>query len=367
MPMKADMALAAPPADASRELSPELATELGANNGASANVRRMRAENLFSFVVLSSRDIDADRAELKRLNEWVAPHFSYYEIMIIADQAGPAWRDAMRALAAEIPKFRILSLEAAGHTDSNALTALEHAIGDFVVLHYPQEAGIGEIDHLLTRLAEGQADLIKTHFSSKSRSPLERGVARAMQWLLRVITGRRFARFPARVTALSRAAVTRITEYGGPLRFFRLIDVSDILSEERLVITGGRRAFWEDVSLKARITGEVVSVSAPRMIRLLAMLCFALGVASFLAMILAFVIWLTKADVAPGWTSQIMLFSFLFGSNFLVLGAVCLGLVRLLNVSGPHWSDNDAMEISSGDLFQSQNDLNVEQDSGDTK
>ena len=240
-----------------------------------------------------------------------------------------------------------------------ALIALEHAIGDYVVITAQGEVSRDDLENMLSRLADGQIDMVRARFDPAGRGLLERWGDALARLVLRTATGQRFLPFPARATALSRAAITRITMTGGYTRFFRLLDMREFFAEETILVTGGDRRLWSTFSSKLRVTGEVFSVSALRMVRLLALFCFGLAFFSVAAAIGSFLIWVFKSDIAPGWTSLSMLLSILFGSNFAVLGAICLGLVRIIHQATPDIENQRADEISGGDLFVPEQNLNV--------
>jgi hypothetical protein len=55
-----------------------------------------------------------------------------------------------------------------------------------------------------------------------------------------------------------------------------------------------------------------------------------------------------------------MVFSLLFGANFGVLAAICLGLLQLIRQTAPDAVDLFTTELSGGDFFHNSNRLNVD-------
>ena len=326
---------------------------------ASADLDKMRDENLISVVVLSSGDIDVDQAEIRKLSDWLADGFTFYELILATDHPVPGWRNAMRSIGQYIPRLRVMLLPARDSFDASALSVLEHAIGDYVVLTTPGEVSERDLELILSHLSDGQVDVVRALFDPSKRGVLERLVGGLARLILRTATGQRFLPFPARAVALSRAAIARISMTGGYTRFFRLLEMREYFAEKAILVDGGTRRLWSMLPSKLRVTGEVFSTSALRMVRLLALFCFGLATLSLAAAIGAFAIWLFKSDIAPGWTSLSMLLSILFGSNFAVLGAICLGLVRIIHQATPSFDGQRADEISGGDLFDPDYRLNV--------
>lgn len=330
-------------------------------SGATSDTLRMQQENLLSVVVLCSNDLQEDRAEIERISAWVAPRFSYYEILVIGAAPPAGWRSGMRDLGTRLANLRVVVLQnPLGYEDAQ-MAALDHAIGDYLLLVYPGDISTDDLGRVIGRLAKGQSDVVKTFHQSRGQSRLERAMAAATWGLVRLITGHRIEAFQARALGLSRSAVTRLQMMGGSLRFFRILDMSDLIATDRIEIgTAPRRRFWSAFSAKLRLAADLISLSAGRLIRSLALVCLVLALISFAVAGLALLIWFFLPEVAPGWTSLSMLFSVLFGANFSVLGAICLGLLQLIRRAEPDLQMLVASEMSGGDFFEGTGPLNVQ-------
>ena len=162
---------------------------------------------------------------------------------------------------------------------------------------------------------------------------------------------------------MSRSAISRLLNVGDASRFFHFLDWSGLIEEAHLHLeTPPPRRVLSRFGAKARMVAELVSCSAERLVRSLALLCFILSLVSMTVVISAFVVWLYKTDIAPGWTSLTMVFASLFAANFAVFSVVCLGLLQLIRRGSPTTLNTVTSELSSGDFFRKDNRINVEID-----
>lgn len=330
------------------------------------NYRRMRQENLLSLVVVSANDPERDRTEIEALAAWASARFTYYEILIIGTAPPHGWRPVMQDLGASLPNLRVITLQNRLSYEECHIAALDHAIGDYLISLYPGEIDQKNLDLIVTELADGQYDIVKTEHQARGHSKKERLVADLTGMAVRVSTGHRIEAFQPRAMALSRAAVTRMQSLGGALRFARFLDVSDQIATGKIRIDSApSRRFWNAFSAKVRLVADLVSLSAARLIRSLAIICFLLALASFTAVGLELLQWIFLADVAEGWTSLAMLSSFLFGANFSVLAAICVGLLHLIRQAEPDKKTLFASELSGGDFFSPDGQLNVQSADGE--
>lgn len=323
----------------------------------------MREENLLSLVVVASNRPELDQSEIRTLADWAAARFTYYEILIIGAAPPRGWRQAMQELGAQIPNLRVITLQNALSYEECQIAALDHAIGDYLISLYPREIDMNDLERVVIALADGRNDIIKTIHRARGHSWLERVFANFAGLIVRASTGHRIEAFQARAMAVSRTAITRMQSLGGSLRFFRILDVSDQIATGRVEIDRApRRRAWTALFAKMRLVADLISISAARLIRTLAFTCFLLALASFAATGLAFLTWFFMSDIAPGWTSLAMLFSFLFGANFSVLAAICVGLLQLIRNVEPDATALFASELSGGDFFNPDEALNVQSD-----
>lgn len=320
-----------------------------------------RQENLVSFIVVGTGNPEQDAEQARGLAIYACSKMDYFEILVLSSAPTIDWRETMLRLGTELPNTRVISIDTPMEYEELAAVATGHAIGDYIVSVQAGEIEISDIDLILKRLSSGQSDIVKAVHVLENTSVFERFFAQTTEWIIRVITGRRIQGFQARAFGLSRTAVSRITSLDRAGRLFRILDLSGYLKQESVTVAAPpKRRFFGRLSEKARLASELLSLSATRLIRAFAMVCFSLALLSLAVTIMSVLIWMVKTDIAQGWTSQVVIFSVLFAANFGVLAAMCLGIYQLLRSNEPNTLDVVTTELSGGDFFQQDSRLNVE-------
>lgn len=336
-------------------------------DGKSANPEflRMQQENLLSFVVVSSRDTHADINQIMELSRYVADRFTYYEILTVASVPPDGWVDSMRELGGRIANLRIVVFDLRKCYEELAFSAFSHAIGDYVVSIFPDEITVHELEELLKTLASGQFGVVKSKHTRGATSMMEAMTAKTVGKIIKISTGQDIEANQARAIGVSRGSLSRILTMGDKLKYFRILNVSEQVSQGYVVVSRApKRRILSAFNEKVRLTIDLVSLSASRLLVSLALTCFVLSIGSIAATILSMFLWLFLTDIVAGWTSLAVLFSSLFAANFGVLGALCLGVLQVIRQNAPNETEIMTSELSGGDLVFQDDRLNVETDGG---
>ncbi len=327
---------------------------------------RIAAENLVSFVIVGSRQAEADLAELRSVSAFAAANFLYYELIVIASGIDADWLAHLRQAGAGEANTRIITVAAPMNFEESVAVALHQTIGDYIVIAASGEVGTDDLARLVATVGQGRHDLVKATYRIAAVPLFERSAAWLAKGVIRMATGYKVQKFQARAVALSRNGATRIQASGTMQKFFRILDVSGSVSQALIAVDRSRpRTLFVELSEKLRLTTELVSRSSARLIRALAVICMVLSVTSLAATGFSFLVWMFKSHVAPGWTSLAMISSFLFAANFGVLSSICLGILLLIRRGEPDISEVPVTELSGGDLFLRDARLNVK--TGDTE
>ena len=322
---------------------------------------RLHSDQLFSVVLISSGQLETDLSAARAISAYSETDFEYYELIIVASLPRREWQQAMSQLAQDLPHLRILVVGMPFSFDDLVNIGLDKAVGDYVVVTLAGEVEAEVFDALVKGITAGQADLVKAVHDASGIAFTQRAAARLTGWVIRVITGHDIESSPARAFALTSGAIERLRGLGGVLRFFRILDLG-MWYRQVLVATGSkpRRGVLSSFGEKARITVDLISLSASRLLLTVALTCFFAAATSILAMLGAVGIKYLLQDVVRGWTSTVVLSSALFAANFAVLGTLCLGLLQLLRRGQAEVSDFMIQEVSGGDLFATESRLNIE-------
>jgi hypothetical protein len=328
-------------------------------------VTRFSEENLISMVIVASGDLVLDESSVRAMSKYAAERFTYYEILLVAAGPSSKWRERMSGILGAFENTRLVMINRAISYEELNATALRYVIGDYVIGLSPGEIGDLEIDRLVNALETGRHDLVKMFFSPSVVPWGQKLTARILRTVILLSTGQRVQAFRARAFGLSRSAISKLQIVGGTSKFFHFLDLSNVIAEAHLTInTPPPRRLLRRFSEKVRMAADLVSLSSERLVRSVALTCFILSMCSAAAVVGAFLIWLLKEDVAPGWTSLTMVFSALFAANFGVFSALCLGLLQVLRQGAPDTIATLTSELSSGEFFRNDDRINVENVTG---
>lgn len=327
----------------------------------SLGLTRMRYENLVSFIIVASGDSDRDSAEVRSLAEFAFDNFEYYEILVLSSAPTAQWRNELKQLGVSVPHTRVITIDTAMPYEELAGFAMDHAIGDYIISLQTGEVVVADISRIVRHLADGECDLVKVVHDSESAGRFEKFSAQLTNWVAFAITGKRIQWYQARAYGLSRTAVSKISAIDGAGKLFRVLDLSGYLQQVTLTVDSPiKRRFFGRVREKIRLASELLALSAARLIRAFAIICLSLAILSLAVTIASVFIWFVKSDIAQGWTSLVVIFSVLFSANFGVLGAICLGLYQVLRSKQPDMVGTMTTEISGGDFFLRDSELNIE-------
>ena len=327
----------------------------------SEDLLRMQRENLVSFIVLGTGDPSIDVASAAEIETFAAENFIYFELLILSSSPTVEWRNEFRIFGSKTRSTRVIAIDTIMTYEELASTAMDHAIGDYIISVHPGEITITDLQKIVEYLGSGYCDLVKTAHNSSETGFIERFFATVTSWLAKVLTGKRIQWYQARAYGLSRTAASRITALHGTGKLFRILDLSGFLQQKTIMIeTPLQRQLFGQVGEKIRLAFELLSLSAARLIRILALICLSLALLCVFVMFTSILIWVFKTYIAQGWTSLVVILSLLFAANFGVLAAACLGLHQLLRSNEPDFIRTVTTELSGGELYPQDCQLNVE-------
>lgn len=221
-------------------------------------------------------------------------------------------------------KFIRLLLLSEGHPVDIAFTAgIDNSIGDFVIMmdSYTDPAPV--IPRLL-EVAESGCDVVIASSGGKRYSSfLSRLGGAAYFKLARLMLPQASDIDPSYFTCFSRRALNALAQNKDAVRSYRFLRSQLGFSRQIILYEPIRRpaeAHRRNSVLLMWLSVESLFSYSMVPLRFFSAISFLLGGVSYMFILYAFFSWLLNPKVAGGWASTSIMFSFMFGSIFILLG-----------------------------------------------
>ena len=307
----------------------------------------MRSREFVSFVVLARQLGDSDLREiLMRLNEIGQQVSKYHEIIALrSPRRSEAVEDELD-LAATVSNTTFVETSGAMTTASLAVTGLERALGDFIVVLGPTMDEANFSKELVQRLDENSP----LHFGIPSSGSKRQGTfgyrigKSAVLALLRIFGGRRAVTDSPLFRAMTRAVVTHILDSSEPAHTFRLLGsrarFDSKFVEYKISNSSAAPKFWESYGSAMQILfgGSKVPL---RLASLIAILGAGLNVLYGLYVVGVAIV---DSGIERGWASLSLQNSGMFFLICVVLFIMTEYLLRLID-------DSSSLAITTSSNF----------------
>ena len=310
-------------------------------------------QTLVSLVVVAPVGSRVSADDLVRHATLLDQRYAFSEVLIVINDGLEEALEAVRRVAPLVAETRVLQVGEATGFDDIAISGYREAIGDLVVLTSTDELALIDLSALLAPLHDGDR-LVRVR---RRRADL---LERAGSRLVRALTGLQVDTRYLRTLGLSRELLSELLAQPHYIQMFRfrgnaLEDRQAVIKIDRPKVRGGLGTALRRLELTARL----VSVAAPRLLRLSSALCATLAVASLGFVLYTLAVWLLLDDVAAGWTSLALVLGTWISVQMIATAALCLGLSR----QGERQAGRGARvlrDVSVGELFGRARLINVE-------
>jgi hypothetical protein len=282
---------------------------------------------LVSIVLADAAEVAPYREVLLPLSQRLASAFQFWEIVIAIPEAGEIETSAFVSALKGIPNLRILQVSEAGSFYRRRLAGVTEAIGDVVLLSTLDEIELVDLASLSCDIYLSNSIFILTREQSSSVA------SAAFADLLASLSGYRVNTRDSLTIGFPRTALEHTLSRPDAEILLRFEPLSGVLKFNRLPLPGKQPARrWQDWRRRLALVGAMMTSAGPRILRMIALVAFFVACIALLYASYAVLVWLFKPDVAPGWlTSSLIqsLTSFLLGIS---VSAICMGLVRVLDL-----------------------------------
>lgn len=316
--------------------------------------RSPRGDFLLSLAVVGLSWTPQQVAALDRVAGRLARRYQFWEIVVVAsieEDVDPALISALGGIA----NMRLLRVDDVDNFYRLRLAAASEAIGDVVVITTGSEMELMDLpaladkvweqDHAIVMIRERQGLLVSAFFAVLGylinyridpRDTLTAGFPRT--WLSLVL---------ARPDADLLLRFERRSGAG----HFRRETVPGGVEVPRALRSVGRRF---------RLLADLLASAAPRVLRTVSALSFAVSVFAVIYGIYAVLIWLLKENVQPGWLTTSLVQVVIVGFLGVTVAGISIGIVKLLDRIEGMLRYTIVDELNTVDFFSKVTDLNVE-------
>lgn len=282
-------------------------------------------------------------AEIQLLATFLEAHFADFEIIVIERQPFALSRSRMDQLLNTSAGVRFLELSYGVDFETAVTLGLESAIGDYIVVFNPEQDPLEAIVASLNRCQEGY-DIIVGVGTNIHKSLGYRLVRPLVKSTLKEI-GYVIPQNATTLRCLSRAAVNSVTQVQSYHQqiFVRMSQCglkteiyAYALRHPDKVRKSVHRALQDSISL--------LIFNSTKPLHWMSLLGFAGSFVTLIAATYSFIIRFMQDNIASGWTSIMMLMSFLFMLLFIILSFFGEYMNRIISEQSrqkPYWVINE--------------------------
>lgn len=320
---------------------------------------------LLSVVVTVQDEATGLERRILEISEIVARLVSDYELILVDNGSTDQTLSELQRLATDqgVPNLQVFSLAERVDVHTARWVGIENCLGDHVVcLDWHQDDPL-RLESIVRKAGEG-FDLVFTRRSaqaSKKKNP-KFLLYRTFGAIARRGMGITLDAYSPTFIAVSRRIINYVLQFPDPQIKFRNI-ASTSGFKRTCIILPAAPTHTPTINLRESVLRgiKLVTASSSLPLRMATLLAASGALISFLSSFYAFLIWIFKKDVAPGWVSlsiQQSVMFFLISMVLLVLSEYVLEISRKSS-SGPSYYIAD--EFTSTNLTRKQR-LNIEFD-----
>jgi glycosyltransferase involved in cell wall biosynthesis len=261
-------------------------------------------------------------------------HYAYYELLLI-DNGSPAQiHTTIYDLQRHTPNVRLVRLSRRYNQETAFAAALDHSIGDYIVLLDPEDHPPELIPRLVERLTQG-CDSVTAVPTRQRENVTDRWVAGPAYRLASSILGFRLEPDESYYKAFSRRLVNSIVRIRSKNRYLSYLNVSVGLRHAR--ISYERESIEKPRPWLRRLIGQLIGVSNLLVSNSAAPLRFASAIglmasaANMLYLLYIFIVTLVKSKIAEGWLTTSLTQTVMFMALFLIMTILSEYISRILH------------------------------------
>lgn len=286
----------------------------------------------FISLVIFSEDLDGFEP-VSRLGKKLAGHFSDYEIIIVGSGFRKYSQSELDGWLTQVSSVRHLELAYKVDYETAVSIGLENSIGDYVIVFNPNQDPMDVICPIIEQQSKNSGIVIG--IEKNTRASIAYRLVRPLMTSLLKEVDYNIPRNATSLRCLSRAAVQAITKTKNQRQqiFVRMSNSGFPTHEYPYSTVNPEKKKFRDA---VRSTLKIMVFNSTKPLHWMSMLGFSGCLFAFFIGIYGFVIRFLSYKIADGWSSIIVLMSFMFMLLFTILGILGEYLGRLLDSQSSH-------------------------------
>jgi polyisoprenyl-phosphate glycosyltransferase len=257
--------------------------------------------------IILIRDHSVATESMLLLSDTLARHFNDVEIVLVVIEPSASVDMDFKVVAETVPDVSIVFLNETVRDDVARLLGIDHAISDYILFCTPLDFEIGALSDFADAAARG-VDLVLGH--SDGGVIVDRGLtANFLFWLFcqlySALNGANFEKRPPSFRMLSRPAAMFIaTRNDGEIRI-RANSLGSGFTSKTIDVLGTSKIMRGGIDVRRGISTalQFIMTGSTLPLRFASYLGFFSGIGSLFYAVYVLIIYLFKAEVAPGWTT----------------------------------------------------------------
>lgn len=318
----------------------------------------LRDDILVSVCFTDAHAPDAAVPRIAATADLLKKHYRYWEILVVNETDYDA---ALEEALVAVPNVRYLSVVRGLDNSQRRVIAASEAIGDFVVITSVNEVTSFDIPAMIDDAQDRNAVILGQRKATFLAEPFIALLGRA--------SGFHASTRDMQTTAIPRTVLNRLLNDANPVLALRFPPRDNSLTVLRRrpdfkdstkvhePTWSGRMASRSDLMLR------MVTEAGPSLLSAVALFSAFMFVSAVFFAVYVVIIYLTKTDIAEGWTTLSLSISGMLAFLGAALFAICVTLRKAMEIMRGRTIDYLVAERSSVDLFESvSNALNVDTD-----
>ena len=281
-----------------------------------------RMDAFVSVVAPMRNEMDHAAAFVREIHDVLAATYANYEVIVVDDGSTDGTGATLTALLKDLDGLRLLRLSRSFGREAAILAGLDSSIGDYVVVMLPESDPVALVPEMVERCRRGSGVVVGVERQPPERSALARMASAFFHWYCRrhlglnLHPGSRFFR------VFSRSALNAILQIKDRIRNLRHLSGMVGFDADPFTYDPSwrhgqppRRRLMEDVSEGV----NVILANSRHPLRVVTALGLAASLLNLAYIAYILVVYLSKPNVAPGWTTLSLQQGLMFFLVFVIL------------------------------------------------
>jgi polyisoprenyl-phosphate glycosyltransferase len=302
-----------------------------AENQGRASASPTNRDALVSVACILPADVQVAERFLEQTTEVLRAHYNFFEILLIDNGLPVELHLRFQSLEHRIPNIRLVRLTRRYSMEVALAAALDHCIGDYVVLIDPVHHPPALIPQLVQRASEGSDSVAA--IAVRQENLIDRLITRRIYRVASHVLGFPLLPTESYYTVFSRRLVNSIVRIRSKNRYLSYLNASVGLQQGTILFesssprpTSARRL------ITAVVTASSILVSnTATPLRFASMLGLMASAANLLYLFYIFAVTLVKSRIAEGWLTTSLTQTAMFLVLFLIMSILSEYIARILD------------------------------------